>query len=71
MLRRIHASSSEAKANPRRRKNGMSLREALANKKSSRPSSHPRSNGVARRRNATSAKPTLREVLSQHKAKAR
>lgn len=73
MLRRIHASSSQAKANPRRRKNGMSLREALAAKKSSNTSSHSRSNGVARRRNAApaSAKPTLREVLSRHKAKAR
>ena len=71
MLRRIHASSSQAKANPRRRKNGMSLREALASKKSSRSPSRSRSNGVARRRNAASAKPTLREVLSRHKAKAR
>ena len=66
MLRRIQASSSQAKSNPKRR-NTTSLREALAAAKSSRSIS--RSNGAARRRNASSAKPTLREVLSRHKAR--
>ena len=66
MLRRIQASSSQAKSNPKRR-NTTSLREALAAAKSSRSIS--RSNGAASRRNASSAKPTLREVLSRHKAR--
>ncbi len=69
MLRRIRTSSSKAKVNPRRRSNGMSLREALAKKSAKKNPSRrrpSRSNGVAR---SSSKKPTLKQVLAQHNAR--